>query len=110
EPEREQEEAPVPEGAEQFVSRVKGDAHPSAPVVSSTKASSRPAPVISISLAAGYLASSPRMAVSESEQLRTTDSPWRSARVTPGSDSRSASSASGRVARIRRLPTIALIS
>ena len=39
-----------------------------------------------------------------------TDSPWSSARVTPGRRSSSAAEAWGSVARIVREPTIALIS
>jgi hypothetical protein len=50
------------------------------------------------------------MAASESAQLSDTASPRRSTALTPGSRASASASASGRVARIVREPTIALIS
>jgi hypothetical protein len=50
------------------------------------------------------------MAASESAQRSTIASPRRSAELTPGTRSSSATSTPGSVARIVRTPTIALIS
>ena len=78
--------------------------------VSCRNASSSPAPLTSMSRAAGKAGRNARSAVSESEQLRMMPSPRVSTLVTPGSAPSAAVSASGSVARIVRSPTVALIS
>src|SRR4029077_5494894 len=108
EAEREEDEPPVPERAQQLVLDVDA-VGPFSPAVSSRNASSRPAPLISMSRASGKRSSSARIATSESEQARMIASPRRSARVTPGKSASPSASAPGRVARIERVPTIALI-
>src|SRR5262249_54524188 len=104
EPEREHEEAPVPEGAQELVADVRRGEHAAAPSwsppVTPRNAASSPAPPISMSRATGYARSSARIAASESLHVTTTASPWRSARDAPGNRSSAATSTSGSVARI----------
>ena len=63
-----------------------------------------------MSRACGNAGRNARIAASESEQFMITDSPWVSAFVTPGSAASAGQVGAGRVARIVRSPTVALIS
>ena len=93
EPKREDEEPSVAQRAQQLIAGV-GAALTTAPrpavlaapsPVSCKNASSRPAAAISMSRASGCVASSARMAASESAHASTIASPRRSAPLTPGS-------------------------
>src|SRR5262249_59469427 len=118
-PDREHEEAAVPEVPYQFVADSAGWPHrrtslaaisaPPFALVNLRKACSSRALVSSIPRASGNESSSARNARSASVQRKSTVSPRRSTLSTPGSIT-AVSGASTSVARIVRRPTIALIS
>src|SRR4030095_6471844 len=93
EPEGEDVQALVPEGPQELVARVAdrvvhAATASSSSAVSCRNASSRPAPRTSMSDACGYASRKARSVWSESDDDRTTASPWRSAVVPAGSFSR----------------------